>query len=104
MARAVAASELIVGDHEMDRADAVRFEIAMAAHDAGIRRLLRETPMRGRITVSMEHEPSHFAALAIEGPEHEAIVGLEGDRVIAVGNVSARIRFINGQPMRIGYL
>jgi hypothetical protein len=105
MARAVATGELISPCARDCRDRAVRFELATAAHDAGIRKLLRETPMRGRVSVTLEHEPSHFAAIAIEGTEQHSIVGLdERDRVIAVGNVSARTRFINGEPMRVGYL
>src|SRR5438093_4365727 len=98
-----AAGQLMAPHHS--RADgAVRFEVASRQHDATLRRLLRENPMPGRISVSLEREPSYFAAAAIEGPEHQTIVAIEGDRVICAGSISARQRFINGQPMRVGYL
>lgn len=82
----------------------VRFELATAVHDAPLRRLLRENPMAGMIRLSLEREPSFFAAAAPEGSEHQTIVALEDQRVVAVGNISARQRFINGRPMRVGYL
>ena len=83
---------------------AVHFEVASARHDAALRRLLRENPMPGQISLSLEREPDYFAAAAIEGSESKTIVALEGDRVICAGSISARLRFINGAPMRIGYL
>ena len=83
---------------------AVRFELASSRHDAALRRLLRENPMPGRISLSLEREPDYFAASAIEGQESRTIVAIDGDRVICAGSISARLRFINGSPMRIGYL
>jgi hypothetical protein len=82
----------------------VRFELATPEHDAPLRRLLRENPMPGSISLSLEREPSFFAAAGLEGLEHQTIVALQGDRVVAAGSISARQRFINGQPMRVGYL
>lgn len=82
----------------------VRFALATPAHDAPLRRLLRENPMPGPIALSLEREPSFFAAAALEGPEHHAIVAVEDGCVVAAGSISARLRFINGQPMRVGYL
>jgi len=52
----------------------------------------------------MEREPGFFAAAAIEGTEHQTLIGLRGQRVVCMGTISARQRFINGQPTRVGYL
>ncbi|HEU4387784.1 MAG TPA: hypothetical protein VFV34_08310 [Blastocatellia bacterium] len=82
----------------------VRFEVATPDRDQAVRRLLRDNPIPGRISISLERDPSYFAAAAVEGPEHQTIVALEGDHVIAAGSVSARPRFINGAPIRVGYL
>lgn len=100
----IAAAGQLIAPHHARADGAVRFEVASSQHDATLRRLLRENPMPGRISLSLEREPSYFAAAAIEGPEHQTIVGIEGDRVICAGSISARQRFINGTPMRIGYL
>ncbi len=99
----VAAGELVAAS-ESRPARGVRFEIATRAHDAAIRALLRDTPMHGQISVSIEREPNYFAAVPIEGPEHHTIVAIEDGQLIAMGRISARERFINGRPMRIGYL
>jgi hypothetical protein len=83
----------------------MKFLVADSSHDAGIRRLLRETPMRGAISVTQQREPSCFDAAAVEGGEHRAIVAADdrGD-VVCVGAVSIRDRFFNGRRCRVGYL
>jgi hypothetical protein len=83
---------------------AVQFSVATTADDDSLRRLARENPMRGQISLSLEREPSYFAAAAIEGSEHQTIVATENGRVICAGSVTMRLRYINGQPMRTGYL
>jgi len=83
---------------------AVQFSIATIADDAALRRLARENPMQGQISLSLEREPSYFAAAAIEGSEHHTIIATENGRIICAGSVSTRVRYINGRPMRIGYL
>ena len=87
------------------RAD-VRFELAARADGAEIRRLLRENPMPGRIAISLEREPDASIAAAIEGDVHHTIVARDRStgRLIAMGSVSVRTRFLNGRPTRIGYL
>jgi hypothetical protein len=93
----VAQSELTAG---------LRFELATAADDAEIRRLLRENPMPGRISVSLEREPDARVAAAVEGDEHHTIVAREhdGGPLIAMGSVSVRDAYLNGEPTRVGYL
>jgi hypothetical protein len=82
----------------------ITFQIAGPANDAQMRRLLRENPMPAGISLSMEGEPSYFAALAIGGGEHHTIAALENDRVICAGSITVRPRFLNGTPQRVGYL
>ncbi|MDB5292936.1 MAG: hypothetical protein JWL69_4177, partial [Phycisphaerales bacterium] len=96
-----AAGELTAAGEDLE-GGGIRFTIASAAHDAGIRRLLRDNPMRGQISVSMERESSYFGAARIEGPAHRTIVALDEGRVICAGGVSVRERFINGRPMAVG--
>ena len=82
----------------------VRFLIADRSHDAGIRRLLRETPMGGRdMSVSLQCEPSYFDAVAAEG-DHHAIIAIDAGEVVCVGGVSIRERYYNGRLARVGYL
>ncbi|HEY8666385.1 MAG TPA: hypothetical protein VIL86_06955 [Tepidisphaeraceae bacterium] len=86
----------------------IRFELAGERHDAGeggIRALLRETAMEGDIALSLQREPSYFAAARQEGGEHRAIVAVDSSgRVICAGGISIRQRFYNGALCRVGYL
>jgi hypothetical protein len=97
------ASQLIA--HDRSSADAgVRFELATPEHDAPLRRLLRENPLTGAISLSPEREPSFFQAAALEGSEHQTIIAIDRDRIVCAGSISARQRYVNGEPMRVGYL
>jgi len=98
-----ASGQLIVGNERRANND-LHFQLATADHDAALRRLLRENPIPGSISISLEREPEFFAAANIEGSEHQTIVATENGRVVATGSISARQRFINGEPMRVGYL
>lgn len=82
----------------------VPFALATPADDADVRRLLRENPMPGQITLTLEREPDYFADAGLPGTEKQTIVANEGGRVVCVGNCSIRERFVNGQPRRVGYL
>lgn len=99
MAGTALASELTV-----TRASRVHFALATEADDDEIRRLLRENPMPGQITISLEREPSYFFEERDLPAERQTIVARENDRVICVGSCSFRQRFVNGQPQRVGYL
>jgi hypothetical protein len=82
------------------------FDLATEADDAGLRHLLRENPMEGSISLSLEREPNYFNASSIEGPFHQTIVARETgrDEIIAVGNRSVRPMFVNGTMREIGYM
>jgi len=86
------------------RTSRVRFAIATRADDASIRRLLRENPMPGQISISLEREPDYFADADLPGEEKQTIVAYEGERAVCVGSCTIRERFVNGRPRRVGYL
>src|SRR5262245_55825910 len=50
-----------------------RFEVATHDADADLRRILAETPMPGRVVVSLLREPSYFAAAVVDGKFHQVI-------------------------------
>jgi hypothetical protein len=81
----------------------LEFDIAAEADDAEIRRLLRENPMPGKISVSLEREPDYFAA-ELPGETKQTIVARDGERLACVGWCHFRRRFVNGEPCRVGYL
>jgi hypothetical protein len=84
----------------------LRFELATAGDDPELRRLLRENPIPGSISLSFEREPNYFSASAIEGEFHQTIVAREADSkwVIAFGNRSARPLYVNGSVSEVGYM
>jgi hypothetical protein len=82
----------------------LHFELATAEHDPAIRRLLRENPFAGDISISLQTEPDYFAATDLLGPSHYTIVATEHGRLVCVGTVSVRKRFISGKPTDVGYL
>ena len=86
------------------RTGRVPFALATQADDADIRRLLRENPMPGQITLTLEREPDYFADAGLPGTVKQTIVANEGGRVVCVGSCATRERFVNGQPHRVGYL
>ena len=52
----------------------IDFRLATVTDDPDLRRLLRENPMQGEISVSLEREPDLFMAGSIEGERHDTIV------------------------------
>ena len=83
---------------------AIRFTVATKDDDPAIRRLLRENPMRGEISVSFEREPDYFHGTQIAGAEDQTILAFRKDRLACVGRCSIRDRYINGEIRRVGYL
>lgn len=82
----------------------INFDLAGKTDDAEIRRLLRENPMRGQISLSLEREPDYFADARNPGEVKQTIVARDGERVTAAGACTIRQRFVNGKPARVGYL
>jgi hypothetical protein len=82
------------------------FQLADQADDDAIRRLLRENPMGGDISLSLEREPSYFDFSEVEGPFHQAIIALEQGTNNLAGFASRSIRpyYINGIAQHLGYL
>ena len=85
----------------------VHFEEATPADDAGIRHLLRRTPMPGSVTVAFEREPSFFRSLEPMGSNTQVVVGRprdNPDRIVALGCRTLRDAFVDGEPQRVEYL
>jgi hypothetical protein len=82
----------------------IRFVLAHGEDDAAIRRLLRENPMHGEITLSFEREPNYFHSFDIEGVETQTILAYESEQLLCMGRCSIQRRFVNGAIQRVGYL
>jgi hypothetical protein len=80
------------------------FAVATGADDAEIRRLLRENPTPGQISLSLEREPDYFSDAHLPGEEKQTIIAREHGRIACMGSCVVRRRFVNGQSQRVGYL
>ena len=83
-----------------------RFEFATEDDDAALRALLRSTPMPGPIQISLEREPSYFAAAEREGGRHYTVCArdVSSGCVVAMGSRVVHEVFVNGEPRRVGFL
>lgn len=82
----------------------VRFALATRADDAAIRRLLRENPMRGAVTLTLEREPNYFHGTALADGVDQTIVAFDHERLLCMGRCTIRDAWLNGRIRRIGYL
>ncbi|HEU5126107.1 MAG TPA: hypothetical protein VFW05_18810 [Verrucomicrobiae bacterium] len=82
----------------------VEFRLARQSDDAGIRRLLRESPMGGDISLSLEREPDYFTESRWIHSEKQTVIATEGQRVVCVGDCTIRSRYVNGKACSVGYL
>jgi hypothetical protein len=71
-----------------------------------LRRLLRETPLPGPVSLSYEREPSYFAAAALEDPGQQTIVARDGatGEILGCANRSVHTLYVNGEARPVGYL
>jgi hypothetical protein len=83
-----------------------RVELATRADDADLRRVLAQTPMPGRVTVSFRREPNYFDAAVVEGRSCQVVAARDCDsqRLVGFGQRSLGERYVNGRPERVGYL
>ncbi len=82
----------------------MRVRLANSSHNEALCRLSARVTMPGSMEVAYLRDPDYFAALEIQGPFHQTIVGLEGDRVVGSGSRSVRPLFVNGESTDLGYL
>jgi hypothetical protein len=84
----------------------MQFELANAADEPALRRILRETPFVGDVSVTLEREPCVHFGNAIEGERSQILVArpAPGQPVIGMATRTLIDSFVNGAPKRIGYL
>src|SRR3954471_9322888 len=82
----------------------VRFVLATEEHDAAIRRLLRENPMQGEISLSFERESNYFLSAQLAAGSDQTIVAFDSQRLVCMGRCSTRPCYVNGQVRRVAYL
>jgi hypothetical protein len=89
---------------ELNRPQGIAFSEASESDDAGIRRLLRDNPMAGRICLTFQREPDCFLEARHAGSSHRTIIARQNGKIVCVGGCSFQMRFINGHAHRTGYL
>jgi len=80
-------------------------DLAGAADEPELRRLLRDNPLDGEIRVTFEREPDARLAAAAAGEPHATIVARRPDgSLCGMGSRSVVDAFVDGRPCRLGYL
>lgn len=81
------------------------FPLATRADDAALRRLLRENPMAGALSMTLEREPDFFLGATVEGDVHDVVLGRDAQgQVFGMGSRAVRDAYVNGEVTRLGYL
>ncbi|MEQ1504009.1 MAG: hypothetical protein ABMB14_17335 [Myxococcota bacterium] len=83
---------------------ALAVSIATDADDPELRRLLRDTPMPGAVSVAFAREPSFFHGAGVEGETTTVTARSPDGRMVALFSRSARQWWVDGSPRRVGYL
>lgn len=87
-----------------DPGDRLIVETGSHGDEAELRRLLRELPMPGWVSVAFEREPHFFHESVIQGDRHDVMVARVGERLVGFATRSVRWRWVNGQPARVPYI
>ena len=84
----------------------MQFELASASDEPALRRILRETPFDGDVSVTLEREPCVHFGNAIEGESSQILVArpAPGQPIIGMATRTLIDSYVNGAPKRIGYL
>jgi len=84
----------------------MQFELASASDEPALRRILRETPFAGDISVTLEREPCVHFGNAIEGERSQILVArpAPGQPIVGMATRTLIDSYVNGVPRRIGYL
>jgi hypothetical protein len=75
----------------------LEYGFATEADDAGLRALLRETPIGGAIRLTFEREPNFFASVRREGIRHYTICARAAGKIVAMASRTV-------WPTGVGYL
>jgi len=84
--------------------DSLSFSFAGPSDEADLRRLLRENPIRGVISVNFTREPDYSAGTQIAGGCDRTLIARENGRLIAAGRCVIRPCWLNGVIRSCAYL
>jgi hypothetical protein len=80
--------------------------LATRADDPALRRILRENPMPGAISLTFEREPDYFIAAGVDGSLSQTILNQEmgTGEILGMGTRIVRPMYLNGQAQDVGYM
>lgn len=80
--------------------------LATSADDPALRRLLRENPMPGSLSLTYEREPDYFIAACMEGTLSQTIVQVDNGTggLLGMGARIIRPMYLNGEIQNVGYM
>jgi len=80
--------------------------LATSADDPALRRMLRENPMPGSISLTYEREPDYFIAARMEGTLSQTIVQVDDatGEFLGMGTRIIRPMNLNGEIQNVGYM
>lgn len=83
-----------------------KFSLATEEQDSGLRQMVRENPVTGRISVSFEREPNFFYGANIVNKFRQVLVCNDSrdEKIIGIGMRSIFDAYTNGSPVLCGYL
>ncbi len=83
-----------------------RFELAKLSDDSLLRTRMAQDWMEGDIAVSFRREPNYFSGCGVQGEQVQVIVCREtaSNRIVGLGSRGSSLMYVNGEPMRAGYL
>lgn len=81
------------------------YELARPTDDPELRRLLRENPFPGSISLSFDREPDYFQAAALEGEFSQTLLVRDTPtgRILGIGDRSVRRLYVNEGVRPVGY-
>lgn len=82
----------------------LRFALATQRDDEAIRRLLRENPTPGEVSLSFEREPNYFAGAGLAGARDVTVVAYGGDQLVCLGHCATRNSWVGDEVKKVGYL
>ena len=83
-----------------------KITLATPADESDLRRLLRENPMPGPISVSFEREPNYFNAAQVDGTISQTLIGRDSitNKIVGMGSRIIQQVYLNGKVREVGYI
>lgn len=82
----------------------MQVRLAGRKDDAALCGLMQRVGMPGNMELSVSYAPSFFEAIEVEGDRPRVIVGERDGSLVGCGLVVERNVYLNGKPVRVGYL